>query len=614
MNHVNDSRQKDINDIISIVKLVALLFCAVVIYSHFFTNNKVAIEFLNGYSLMQIAIFICTLMVIYCVWLIFSLERIRIKYIKIIQSVENLTFIIFFTSLIVLSNNSILQYKFLFLFIIITATIQSGMKYGMSIAVISSIIILVLDLIYTPKLPVNLFLENDLILVGIFILTAWPLGYYVKIEKENIKRKNLQLEILSNEIKEKDNQRRYIEEMLVRNKSCYNMLIENSRDAILVHRNDNLIFANEGAIKLLGYSSVEDLNGKSIFSFMPEEEAYSVKEKLLELYSNKTTTILFEQKVAKSNGQSVIVENISTCCIYEGKSTILTIYRDITPQKKVEILQNDVEKNIKLLNESRKFNDLIMEFFADISHELKTPLNVIFSAVQVLDLHTNFDDEYIKKRSKYLNIMKHNCYRLKRLISNFLDITKLESGFFKLILQNLNIVSVIEDITMSVVSYAENKGLSIIFDTNVEECLMLVDPDIIERVILNLLSNAIKFTEPGGHVYVNVTEDNDSIIISVKDTGVGIPKDKLNVIFERFGQVDKTLGRNREGTGIGLSLVKLLVEMHEGTIDVKSKVGEGSEFIIELPIRKSEDPISENPAYVANTETIDMEFSHIANR
>lgn len=614
MNHVNDSRQKDINDIISIVKLVSLLFCAVVIYSHFFANNKVAIEFLNGYNLMQIAIFICTLIVIYCVWLVFSLEKVRIKYIKIIQFVENLTFIIFFTGLIVLSNNSILQYKFLFLFIIITATIQSGMKYGMSIAVISSMIILALDLMYAPKLPVNLFLENDLILVGIFILTAWPLGYYVKIENENLKRKNLQLEILSNEIKEKDNQRKYIEEMLVRNKSCYNMLIENSRDAILVHRNENLIFVNEGAIKLLGYSSVEDLNGKSIFSFMPEEEAYSIKEKLLELYNNITTTIILEQKVTKSNGQSIIVENISTCFIYEGKSTILTIYRDITSQKKVEILQNDVEKNIKLLNESRKFNNLITEFFANISHELKTPLNVIFSAVQVLDLHTDFDDEYIKKRSKYLNIMKHNCYRLKRLINNFLDITKLESGFLKPIVQNLNIVSAVEEITMSVVSYAENKGLSIVFDTNVEECFMLFDPDILERVILNLLSNAIKFTELGGNIYVNVIDNKDSITISVRDTGVGIPEDKLNVIFERFGQVDKTIKRNREGTGIGLSLVKLLVEMHEGRINVKSKIGEGSEFIIEIPIKKSGESASENSIYVANTETIDMEFSDIVNK
>ncbi|GIM27336.1 two-component sensor kinase [Clostridium polyendosporum] len=611
MNNINDSRQKNINDIISIAKLVSLLFCAVIIYSHFFVNNKIAIQMLSRYNLMEMGIFIFTLILIYCVWLIFSSEKIKTKYIKIIQHIENLTFIIFFTSLIILSNNSILQYKFLFLFIIITATLQSGIKYGMSMAVVSSIIILVLDLIYTPKLPINLFLENDLILIGVFILTAWPLGYYVKIENENLKQKNLQLEILSNELKEKDNQRKYIEEMLVRNKSCYNMLIENSRDAILVHRNGNLIFANEGAAKLLGYSDVEDLNGKSIFNFIPKEEMHNIREKLSQLYNNKTTTILFEQKVTQNNGQSIIVENISTCFIYEGKATILTIYRDITSQKKVEMLQNDVEKNIKLLNESRKFNNLITEFFANISHELKTPLNVIFSAVQVLDLYTDFDEEYIKKRSKYLNIMRHNCHRLKRLINNFLDITKVESGFLKPILQNLNIISIVEDITMSVVSYAENKGLSITFDTDVEECHMLFDPDIVERVILNLLSNAIKFTESGGNIYVNITHNKDSVIISVKDTGVGIPDDKLNVIFERFGQVDKTLRRNREGTGIGLSLVKSLVEMHEGKIDVKSKIGEGSEFIIELPIKKSKEPLRDNSVYVTNTETIDMEFSDI---
>ncbi len=171
-----------------------------------------------------------------------------------------------------------------------------------------------------------------------------------------------------------------------------------------------------------------------------------------------------------------------------------------------------------------------------------------------------------------------------RLINNLLDTTKLDSGYLKLNLVNCNIVNLVEEITLSVVYYAESKNINIIFDTDVEEKIMAVDPDKIERIVLNLLSNAIKFTGSGGNIYVTVKDFEDNIIISVKDTGIGIPEDKIENIFDRFVQVDKTLRRNKEGSGIGLYLVKSFVNMHEGTIDIQSEIGKGSEFIINIPV------------------------------
>jgi signal transduction histidine kinase len=191
----------------------------------------------------------------------------------------------------------------------------------------------------------------------------------------------------------------------------------------------------------------------------------------------------------------------------------------------------------------------------------------------------------ISKKKAYLKSMKQNCYRLTRLINNILDVTKLDSGFITLQLQNIDIISYVENITMSVIPYAENKGIELIFDTYVEEKVVAVDPNKIERIILNLLSNALKFTDTGGKIYVSISNTEDSIIISVKDNGIGIPEDKLELIFERFMQVDKTLRRNHEGTGIGLSLVKSFVELHEGSIQIVSKINEGSEFLVNLPIR-----------------------------
>ena len=184
---------------------------------------------------------------------------------------------------------------------------------------------------------------------------------------------------------------------------------------------------------------------------------------------------------------------------------------------------------------------------------------------------------------RYMNSIKQNCYRLLRLVNNIIDISKIDYGYYDIELGNYNIVSVVEDITMSVLEYVNNKGIELVFDTEVEEEIIACDPDKIERIILNLLSNAIKYTEADGKISVNIYSDKENVYITVSDTGIGIPEEKINKIFERYEQIDNKLTRNFNGSGIGLSLVRSLVEMHEGRVWVESKVNEGSKFIISLP-------------------------------
>lgn len=612
MDNFKYGKEKNINDIISVVKLAALLFCAIIVYNRILVKSKIIDNTMaSSFNIVVFGVTTSVIIIIYWLWSFLSTNKAWAKHNDKIQVVENFIFILIFSILIIKSDAHLSQYKFLFLFIIISSTLQLGMKHGMVMAIASSIIILMIDLIYGPQGPINMYFENDLILTGVFILTAWPLGYYVKIENENIKRKNEQLKELNKELNKKDRQRKYMEGVLLKNEACYNLLIQNSRDAIFVHRDYKLIFSNEGAAKLIGFMNAEELIGKSILDFIPGNEKDSMKEKFLKVYDEKATMLTFEDKIEKNNGEIAVVQNTSTYFIYEGKPTTLSIFRDITPEKQVEKLQKDVEKNIELLKETREFNKFITEFFSNISHELKTPLNVIFAAVQVLSLYNNTGEVFKDKQDKYLDVMRQNCYRLMRLINNLLDMTRADSGFLKLNAQNYNIISVIEDITLSVASYVEDKGISLIFDTNVEEKVMAFDPYKIERIILNLLSNAIKFTNPEGEIYVNIIDMESTVTISVRDTGVGIPEDKLQVIFERFGQVDKTLSRNREGSGIGLSLVKSFVEMHGGKIHAKSKLGLGSEFIIELPAVVLEENEDENFTHETNTERINIEFSDI---
>ena len=166
-----------------------------------------------------------------------------------------------------------------------------------------------------------------------------------------------------------------------------------------------------------------------------------------------------------------------------------------------------------------------------------------------------------------------------KLINNLIDITKIDSDSYDLNLQNHDIVKLIEEIVFSVEEYANRKRIELIFNSEIKEKVIACDLFSIKRIILNLLSNAIKFTDEADTIEVNICDKEGSIFISVKDTGIGIPKDRQKIIFERFGQADKSFTRNSEGSGIGLSLVKSLVEMHGGKIRFKSEYGKGNEFI-----------------------------------
>lgn len=254
--------------------------------------------------------------------------------------------------------------------------------------------------------------------------------------------------------------------------------------------------------------------------------------------------------------------------------------KDITYEKRLKEQKLAYDEMIHLDN-------IRSEFFSNISHEFKTPLNIILTTMQLINQkieNNNIQVNDDTKLSKYMTLIKQNSYRLLRLVNNVIDMSKIETGYYDIHLENHNIVSVIENITMSVAQYIEDKGICLIFDTESEEEIIACDPDKIERIMLNLLSNAIKYTGKNGQIDVNLKVDSSNVIITVKDNGIGISEEKLNSIFERFAQVDNIVTRKSQGSGIGLSLVKSLVEMHNGRIFAKSYPEEGTEFIVEIPI------------------------------
>ena len=256
--------------------------------------------------------------------------------------------------------------------------------------------------------------------------------------------------------------------------------------------------------------------------------------------------------------------------------------------RKEQMLRETQEQLLKLEREKNesleKALEMKDEFLSLISHEFRTPLNVINSAIQTLKLI--YDNEMTDKVKEYMGIIRQNANRQLRLVNNLLDITRANAGSIKVNKKNIDIVFLTKAIIESVYEFSSQKGISVTFTSSFPEKIIAIDDEKYERIILNLLSNAIKFTPKGKSINVNIYSIKENVCIDVRDNGIGIPQDKIKIIFDKFGQVDSSLSRQAEGSGIGLSLVKKFVEALGGTISVESKIDKGSTFMILLPNEK----------------------------
>ena len=272
-----------------------------------------------------------------------------------------------------------------------------------------------------------------------------------------------------------------------------------------------------------------------------------------------------------------------------------------------KIKLENAEKELELRDVMEKARD---EVLSNISHEFKTPVNVIYSTVQIQDL--NLQKGNYGSILEFNKIIKKNCNRLIRLINNFIDSTKLENNKLEFNLKCVNIVAIVEDITISVVNFAKSKNINIIFDTEEEELYCDIDVEQLERIILNILSNAIKYNKVNGNIDVVVKDKNEEVHIEVSDTGVGIPKDKIDIIFDRFERFDNKNAAIKEGSGIGLSIVKKLVDALGGKIEIKSEVDKGT--TVRLIFKKSNSQNNLEQIYDMQhlEEKVNLEMSDIS--
>lgn len=281
----------------------------------------------------------------------------------------------------------------------------------------------------------------------------------------------------------------------------------------------------------------------------------------------------------------------------------IEIQKNATENLERKVAERTLELN-KANEDLKELDKLKSNFFANISHEIRTPLTLILSPVESV-LQGDYDG---KIDNKFFENLQRNAVRLLKLINNLLDFSKIEAGRMNMKIQKIEIVSFIRNYISSVHSAAESKGITMNFVSMSDAIPLLIDIEKLDKIIMNLFSNSLKFTDEGGFITVSLRDDDEYCYIDFEDSGIGIPSDKLESVFDRFSQVDAGSTRKYEGTGIGLALVKEFVELHGGRISVRSSFIDespkkhGTIFTVKIPKGKEHFKNNENVQFVESSE------------
>lgn len=279
--------------------------------------------------------------------------------------------------------------------------------------------------------------------------------------------------------------------------------------------------------------------------------------------------------------------------------------------KRIEQLEKDNSVLLSRIQKCEEEKCNQEDFLISISHDLRTPLNTILSIVQLLN-YIGYGNESELQLAKYIDMIQRNSYNMLKLVNNLIDITRLDKNHYEIHKRNVEIISLVKSIVDSIDEYIYKKNLKIKFNSNIDSCIMCMDDEALNRILLNLISNAIKFTPANRNIYINIIKKESDLIISIKDEGIGISKSEQKNIFDRYVRAKKNTVNENEGSGIGLDLVYKLTKSLDGNVELVSDENKGTEVILTFPITiLKNDTIKINPPLDNKVELLQVEFSDI---
>ncbi len=354
-------------------------------------------------------------------------------------------------------------------------------------------------------------------------------------------------------------------------------LFNQAYDPIIIHDyNGKILEINRRSVELTGYSHNELLK-MNILDLKPNWKKSFEKKGLPRIIENGSAC--FETEILKKNGTIVEVEVSANLLEYPREGLVQSVARDITERKRSE------KALITAKEMAEEASRVKSEFLANMNHEIRTPMNGIVGILSLLT-DTDLDNE----QREYLSLMQESTEGLLRLVNDLFRFAKIESGGMILEKEIMSLQQVVLVCMENFKSQAETKGLELKWeiDPNIPDCLV-GDPEIIRQMIINIVGNAIKFTEKGSVIFrvniENIINKDITLHFIIEDTGIGIPENKMNIIFREFTQADGSSTRKYGGTGIGLSICSQLVKMLEGELRAESVEGKGSTFHFTAKLR-----------------------------
>ncbi|HNB37014.1 MAG TPA: PAS domain S-box protein, partial [Anaerolineales bacterium] len=387
-----------------------------------------------------------------------------------------------------------------------------------------------------------------------------------------------------------DNTERKEAELAVReSEATYRALFENSNDGIfLMSATGEELQANQQALGMLGYTLEEYLSmGKENQNPFTVEAAQrrDSDEKFAALLNGEKVP-LYERVFTAKNGRKVLVEiNLSPVRDENGRIIMVqSVVRDITQRKAAEEALHHSRDQLSATNLAlQKASQAKNEFLANMSHELRTPLNGILGMSEIL--LDEIRGPLNERQHNMVNIIESSGRHLLSLINDILDLSKIEAGKLELHFEKVSVMDICQTSLIFIKEPAAKKSIQVEFEADPLVSTVYADMRRLKQILINLLNNAVKFTMPNGYVKLKVKSDADNHLIhfSVIDNGIGISVDDQTRLFTPFTQVDSSLTREYEGTGLGLALVMELVELHNGSVKLESEVGQGSTFTVSIP-------------------------------
>ncbi|MGC9526527.1 MAG: ATP-binding protein [Limnospira sp.] len=387
-----------------------------------------------------------------------------------------------------------------------------------------------------------------------------------------------------------------------------NQFLETLPIGVLVYnRNGKIYYANKRLKDLLGKTEIPEVNPEK---FSEENQFYIANTD--RLYPSKSLPLVRALK-----GKTIHIENLEirrpdraipcsvmAAPIFDCDDAIaygICVFEDITQRRQAEIERQNFTTQLKLKNEALKRLDQIKdEFLANTSHELRTPLNGMIGLAE--SMVAGVAGSLTELQHKNLVMIAHSGHRLSTLVNDILDFSKLRHRTIELQQKPLGLREIVEIVVILSQPSIQSKNIQIFNEIPADLPAVYADENRLQQILYNLIGNAIKFTEVGTVKITASVREGDAIAVTVSDTGIGIPEDKRDRIFESFEQGDGSTARRYGGTGLGLAVTKQLVELHHGQIWVDSVVGEGSIFTFTLPVAAEDPPIK--PSAIASLDAL----------